>query len=55
MKLLGDALVLILCAGAAWAVVRTFADAYHEKHMARTPGMKQPELDEREERVAGRL
>jgi hypothetical protein len=54
MKLLGDAFVLLVCAGAAWAVVRTFADAYHEKHKARTPGMKQPELGERERMVAGR-
>jgi hypothetical protein len=37
MKLLGDALVLILCAGAAWAVVRTFADVFATKHKGRMP------------------
>lgn len=46
MRWLGDFFLLLLSAVAVWAVVRTVADAYHEKHFGRTPGMKQPELDD---------
>jgi hypothetical protein len=37
MRWFGDFFLLLLAAGAAWAVVRTFADVFATKHKGRMP------------------